>query len=74
MGKNMRQLIQSTAGRAAGALGMAQKTVSEVMVKLETACTLSPKDRAMSLLLSAKRTQSTQCSQVSYEQNGSIKN
>ena len=29
----------------AGALGMAQKTVSEVMVKLETACTLSPKER-----------------------------
>ena len=32
---------------AAGALGMAQKTVSEVMVALETACTLSPKECTM---------------------------
>lgn len=37
-------LAEGQAEMLIGALGMAQKTVSEVMVKLETACTLSPKD------------------------------
>eukprot|EP00438_Fugacium_kawagutii_P020069 Skav201049 [mRNA] locus=scaffold3386:366734:374090:- [translate_table: standard] len=43
-------LAEGQAEMLIGALGMAQKTVSEVMVKLETACTLSPKDRNVATL------------------------
>ncbi|CAK9007277.1 unnamed protein product [Durusdinium trenchii] len=37
-------LAEGQAEMLIGALGMAQKTVSEVMVKLDAACSLSPKD------------------------------